>query len=85
VWTPSIASVAAAVGPVLVAHGIRLAGLDVIGDVVVEVNVFSTGGLFDAERFSGADFSGRIVDAIADAGPRSVATALSARDAGSRA
>lgn len=64
-WTDAIAQVAAAVGPVLVAHGIRLAGLDVIGDMVVEVNVFSTGGLFDAERFSGADFSGHIVEALA--------------------
>ena len=84
-WTPNIARVAEAVGPVLVAHGIRLAGLDVIGDVVVEVNVFSTGGLFDAERFSGVDFSGRIVEAIADAGPPSVATEVIARDAGTLA
>jgi glutathione synthase len=49
------------VGPTLAADGLRLVGLDFIGDLVIEANVFSTGGLRDAERFGGVDFAGAIV------------------------
>ena len=48
--------VVAEVGPRLVRDGIVLAGLDLIGDRIVEINVFSTGGLWDAERFYDAPF-----------------------------
>jgi glutathione synthase len=44
------------VGPVLQMDGLRLAGMDVIGDKIVEVNVFSTGGIGIAERLSGKPF-----------------------------
>lgn len=54
----------ALVGPWLLAHGIRLAGLDVIGDYLIEMNVYSTGGLHGAEAFGGADFCGAIVEAF---------------------
>lgn len=53
--------ICALVGPKLRADGIRLAGLDFIGAHIIEINVFSTGGLRDAERFSGQDFSGIIL------------------------
>lgn len=33
-------------------NGIRLAGVDLIGDQIIELNVFSTGGIFDANRFA---------------------------------
>jgi glutathione synthase len=42
-------------------HGILLAGVDLIEDKIIEFNVYSTGGLFDAESYSGVSFS----DAIA--------------------
>ena len=42
-------------------HGIRLAGIDLIGDQIIEFNVFSTGGIYDANRFAGHDFSDDIV------------------------
>jgi glutathione synthase len=42
-------------------HGIRLAGIDLIGDQIIEFNVFSTGGIYDANRFSGLDFTDDIV------------------------
>ena len=44
------------------ANGIWLAGVDLIADKIIEFNVFSTGGLFDAIRFSGIDFGDVIVD-----------------------
>ncbi|MCB9177780.1 MAG: hypothetical protein H6648_11550 [Caldilineae bacterium] len=59
----------AAIGPGLVADGLRLVGVDLIGDQVIELNVFSTGGLRDAERFSGQDFSDRVVRALSQAPP----------------
>lgn len=62
--TPTLSEIAAAVGPQLRADGILLAGLDVIGSKVVEVNTFSPGGLPDAGRFCGVDFVGPVLDAV---------------------
>ena len=42
-------------------NGVRLAGIDLVGSQVIEFNVFSTGGLFDANRFANFDFSDEIV------------------------
>ena len=42
-------------------HGIRLAGVDMIGDKIIEFNVFSTGGLYDGNRFAETDFTETIV------------------------
>lgn len=55
----------AAVGPILAADGIFLAGLDFIGGKLVEINVFATGGLHDAQAFYARDFTGAIIDAVA--------------------
>lgn len=54
--TPEMERVVEAVGPILMAKGIRLAGLDFLGALLCEVNVFSTGGFGDAERFFGRPF-----------------------------
>ena len=65
---------AAAVGARLRDAGVFLAGLDLIGDKVVEVNAYSPGGLMDANRFHDRDFTGAIVDAVlqrSKANPRS--------------
>ena len=45
-------------------RGISLAGIDLIGDKIIEFNVFSTGGLFDAESYSGINFSDVIAKQI---------------------
>jgi glutathione synthase len=63
--TPELLAVAQAVGPLLVRDGIFLAGLDVIGTKVVEVNVFSPGGFQDAEAFTGIDFSQHVISEVA--------------------
>src|SRR5690606_8582698 len=62
--TPSLERIAGALGPRLRQDGLWLTGVDVIGELVVELNVFSTGGLRDAERFTGRDFSSAIVSAL---------------------
>jgi len=60
----TLLAIAAQVGPKLRADGIFLAGLDVIGDKLVEINIFSPGGLPDIESFTGADFATPLVSAI---------------------
>lgn len=60
-YSKRIAQVVDLIGPTLIRDGIVLAGLDLIGDVVVEVNVFSTGGLVDAERFYERPFTEAVV------------------------
>lgn len=56
---PSPAQLTAAreLGQILLARGVFLAGLDLIGSLAIELNVFSTGGLRDANRFFGRDFT----------------------------
>jgi glutathione synthase len=63
--TDGLRRIAAELGPRCRAEGLRLVGLDVIGDLVIELNVYATGGLRDAERFSGQDFSAAIVERLA--------------------
>lgn len=67
----------ALIGDCLRRDGVFLAGVDLIGARAVEVNVFSTGGIFDAQRFSGRDFVGAILDAVARRFGLSPAAALS--------
>jgi glutathione synthase len=41
-----------------------LVGLDLVGDKILEVNVFSPGGLHSAQKTQKADFLGAILDSI---------------------
>lgn len=45
-------------------NGIWLAGVDLIGDKIIEFNVFSTGGLYDSIEFSGIAFDELIVNRL---------------------
>lgn len=62
--TPGMRRAVELAGPLLAAQGLRFVGLDLVGDRVVEVNVFSPGGLYDAERYYGVDFLGAILTAL---------------------
>ena len=64
VITEKMREVVGHMGDVLRRDGIFFAGVDFIGSKVVEVNVFSPGGLTDAERFEGVDFTGALLDAL---------------------
>jgi len=64
VLSPAAKRIAAAIGPTLRRDGLWLVGMDLIGEAIVELNVFSTGGLRDAEANTGADFTGRVLDAF---------------------
>lgn len=53
-----------AVGPLLRQDGIFLAGLDIVGDKLMEINVFSPGGLIHASEFHGTDFMDEVITAV---------------------
>ena len=50
------------VAPKLMRDGMYLAGLDIVGDKMMEINVDTPGGINMAEELTGADFSGHIID-----------------------
>lgn len=82
VVTPAMEEVVSAVGPQLRRDGHALVGLDFIGDVLCEANVYSPGGLFDLERFTGLPFTRELARALvegtrASAGGGSVAVVCS--------
>ena len=55
---------ALAAAAILKQNGIEFAGIDLIGTKVIEFNVFSTGGLFDANRFASCDFADKVVSSL---------------------
>lgn len=55
-------SIAEIVGPKLIDDGMYLAGLDIVGDKMIELNVDTPGGISFMEDLSGVDFSGAIID-----------------------
>ena len=56
--------VAELIRPKLVDDGMFLVGIDIVGDKILEVNVFSPGNLNSCSRLAGVDFSAPIIDAI---------------------
>lgn len=62
--TPEMLHVAEIVRPKLVMDGMFLVGLDIVGDKLMEINVFSPGGLGSAQSFEGVNFSTPIIEAL---------------------
>lgn len=56
--------VAEIVRPKLVQDGMFLVGLDIVGNKLMEINVFSPGGLGSAQKFTGVNFARAVVEAI---------------------
>jgi glutathione synthase len=52
------------VKPKLVQDGMFLVGLDIVGDKLMEVNVFSPGGLGSAGDLGETDFAGAVIEAL---------------------
>lgn len=52
------------VRPKLVQDGMFLVGLDIVGDKLMEINVFSPGGLGSAQKQEGVNFSDAVIDAL---------------------
>lgn len=62
--TDTALQLAEMVRPKLVQDGMFLVGLDIVGDKLMEINVFSPGGLGSAQKFEGANFSQAVIEAI---------------------
>ena len=56
--------VAELIRPKLIADGMFLVGIDIVGDKILEVNVFSPGNLKSCSTLAGVDFSVPILEAI---------------------
>lgn len=56
--------VAEMIRPKLLADGMFLVGVDIVGDRILEVNVFSPGNLESCSALAGVDFAQPILDAI---------------------
>jgi glutathione synthase len=62
--TDAMLQLADVVRPKLIADGMFLVGLDIAGDKLMEVNVFSPGGLGSGQKLYGVDFADVVVDAL---------------------
>jgi glutathione synthase len=56
--------VAEIVRPKLVLDGMFLVGLDIVGDKLMEINVFSPGGLGSAQKFEKVNFSDAVINSL---------------------
>jgi glutathione synthase len=59
--TPEMLALVDAVRPKLIADGMFLVGLDIVGDKLMEVNVFSPGGLGSCQALYDVDFAPAII------------------------
>jgi glutathione synthase len=62
--TPTMLEIAEIIRPKLIQDGMFLIGIDIVGDKVLELNVFSPGGLFSAIEHEGVNFNKVIVEAL---------------------
>lgn len=62
--TPKILEVAEMVRPKLIGDGMFLVGLDIVGDKILEINVFTPGGLPDIAELHGVDLSVDVIMAL---------------------
>lgn len=60
----TILELANIVGPKLKNDGMFVAGIDIVGDKIMELNLFSPGGLWSAERLEGEKFAKATIEAI---------------------
>ena len=52
------------VRPKLVQDGMFFVGLDIVGDKLMEINVFSPGGLGSAQAFEKVNFNEAVIEAL---------------------
>ncbi|MCA1491399.1 glutathione synthase [Ensifer sp. NBAIM29] len=62
--TPEVLAIAEKLRPKLVEDGMFLVGLDIVGDKVLEVNVFTPGGFPEIAAIVGVDFSEDVIAAL---------------------
>ncbi|OAP39954.1 glutathione synthetase [Sinorhizobium glycinis] len=64
--TPEILAIADKLRPKLIEDGMFLVGLDIVGDRILEANVFTPGGFPEIAAIHGVDFSEDVIAALED-------------------
>lgn len=62
--TKSMLAIAETVRPKLIQDGMFLVGLDIVGDKLLEINVFTPGGLNNLSQMYGVDFPLSVIEAL---------------------
>jgi glutathione synthase len=62
--TPTMLAIAETVRPKLVQDGMFLVGLDIVGDKLLEINVFTPGGLNNLSQMYDTDFPQSVIEAL---------------------
>ena len=62
--TDAMLRIAEVVRPKLARDGMFLVGLDIAGDKLMEINVFSPGGLGSMKKLEGVDFAKKIIESL---------------------
>lgn len=62
--TDEMLQIAEIVRPKLLHDGMFLVGLDIVGDKLMEINVFSPGGLGDAAKLEGENFPRAVIESL---------------------
>jgi len=62
--TPTMLKIAETVRPKLVADGMFLVGLDIVGEKLLEINVFTPGGLNNLSQMYGVEFTQSVIEAV---------------------
>ncbi|HEV7310340.1 glutathione synthetase [Ensifer sp.] len=62
--TPQILKIAEMVRPKLIEDGMFLVGLDIVGDQILEINVFTPGGLTTMHDLYKVDFAAVVIEAL---------------------
>ena len=60
----AVLHIADVIRPKLIQDGMFLVGLDIAGDKLMEVNVFSPGGLHSMQTLQEADFAGAVIESL---------------------
>jgi glutathione synthase len=63
--TDEMLQIVEVISPKLIEDGMFLVGLDIVGTKLLEINVFSPGGLVQAIKFTNIDFAQKIIDSLA--------------------
>ena len=61
-YTEEMHHIVETVRPKLVADGMFLVGIDIVGDKLMEINVFSPGGFGSTHKFTGIEFSLAVIE-----------------------
>ena len=62
--TDEIRELASIVGPKLINDGMFIAGLDIVGNKIMELNLFSPGGMVSAEQLEKVKFAEAMIASI---------------------